>query len=321
MVEQAQQRGWTVQIIATPAALDFIDLAALETRTGLPVRSEYRKPGEPRSPKADAIIVAPATYNTINKWANGISDTYALGILAEAIGLRIPMVVLPFVNTALAERLPFQRAVHDLRAEGFRILLGPGQFEPHPPGTGESRINAFPWGLALDETERFIAPVPVPRRVYADALEDLLIKTRHLLLELDPAEQPPAYLSELLAACRESGRTVTVINKTASHDIDAYLTAHGLDRAVDLVIGPAPRGTTRYLITQALTRLDANADECTIVSSSPERIDAAHVAEVATIGYANEPGEHERLTAADTDAVVASLSELTLRLRARSLPN
>jgi hypothetical protein len=39
--------------------------------------------GEPRSPKADAIIVAPATYNTISKWAAGVSDTYALGILAE----------------------------------------------------------------------------------------------------------------------------------------------------------------------------------------------------------------------------------------------
>jgi hypothetical protein len=34
-------------------------------------------------PPADAIAVAPATYNTINKWAAGISDTLALGILCE----------------------------------------------------------------------------------------------------------------------------------------------------------------------------------------------------------------------------------------------
>jgi Flavoprotein len=34
----------------------------------------------------DAIIVAPATFNTINKWAVGISDTLALGLLTEAIG-------------------------------------------------------------------------------------------------------------------------------------------------------------------------------------------------------------------------------------------
>ncbi|WP_376697698.1 flavoprotein [Sphaerisporangium siamense] len=32
----------------------------------------------------DAIIVAPATYNTIDEFAQGIADTYALGILSEA---------------------------------------------------------------------------------------------------------------------------------------------------------------------------------------------------------------------------------------------
>jgi phosphopantothenoylcysteine synthetase/decarboxylase len=153
LVTLAHQRGWDVQIIATPAALDFIDVPALEAQTGRLVRSQYRSPGDPRSPKADAIIVAPATYNTINKWAAGISDTYALGILAEAIGLGIPVVVLPFVNTALAMRRPFQRSIADLRAEGVRILLGPGEFEPHAPGTGSSSMDSFPWELALDEVE------------------------------------------------------------------------------------------------------------------------------------------------------------------------
>jgi hypothetical protein len=85
LVKLAQQRGWTVQLIATPAALDFLDIPALEARTGSPVRHSYRSPGEPRSRPADAVIVAPSTYDTICKCALGISDTYALGILAEAV--------------------------------------------------------------------------------------------------------------------------------------------------------------------------------------------------------------------------------------------
>lgn len=154
LVTLAHQRGWDVQIIATPSALDFIDAQALEAQTGHPVRSQYRKPGEPRSPKADAIIVAPATYNTINKWANGISDTYALGILAEAPALDIPVTVLPFVNTALANRIAFQSSINTLQQEGVRILMGsPGEFEPHPPGTGGTRLDTYPWSLALDEAE------------------------------------------------------------------------------------------------------------------------------------------------------------------------
>jgi hypothetical protein len=157
-VKLAQDRGWTVQVTATPAALDFFDAAAIEDQTGSPVRSQYAKPGAPRSLIPDAILVAPATYNTINKWAQGISDTYALGILAEAIGLGVPVAVLPFVNTALAGRAPFRRSVESLRAEGVRILLGPGGFQPHPPRTGGNLIDSYPWHLGIDEAERMLDP-------------------------------------------------------------------------------------------------------------------------------------------------------------------
>ncbi|MGE5291883.1 MAG: flavoprotein [Micromonosporaceae bacterium] len=156
LVNRAQSHGWTVQVVATPAALDFFDVGEIGKLTDSPVRSQYRKPGEPRSRDADAIIVAPATYNTINKWAHGISDTYALGILAETTGLSVPIVVLPFVNSALASRAPFQRSVESLRAEGVRILLGPGGVQPHEPHTGGALTGSYPWHLALDETDRLL---------------------------------------------------------------------------------------------------------------------------------------------------------------------
>ncbi len=162
LVRLAQERGWTVHVIATPAALDFIDQAGIEEQTGSPVRSEYSKPGAPRTELPDAVIVAPATYNTINKWALGVSDTYALGVLAEVTGLGIPVVVLPFVNSALACRWPFQRSIETLRAEGVRILLGPGGVEPHQPRTGGDLIAAYPWHLALDEADRMINARTIP---------------------------------------------------------------------------------------------------------------------------------------------------------------
>ncbi len=160
LVDAALQDSWIVQVIVTPTGRDFVDVVAVESRTGRPVRSEYLKPGETHFdplPKADAIIVAPATFNTINKWAHGISDTYALGVLAECTAFRLPIVVLPFVNSALASRRPFKRNVAALREEGIRVLLGKGEFEPHEPGTGGSRIDAFPWKLALKETERLLS--------------------------------------------------------------------------------------------------------------------------------------------------------------------
>jgi hypothetical protein len=159
-VKLAQDRGWTVQVIATPAALDFFGAPAIADQAGSPVRSQYAKPGALRSLIPDAILVAPATYNTVNKWAQGISDTYALGVLAETTGLGVPTVVLPFVNTALAGRAPFRRSVDSLRAEGVTILLGPGGFQPHPPHTGEGLIDTYPWHLGLDEAERMLGSAP-----------------------------------------------------------------------------------------------------------------------------------------------------------------
>jgi phosphopantothenoylcysteine synthetase/decarboxylase len=162
LIKLARERGWAVQVIATPAALAFIDAAAIEAQTGNPVRSQYRTPGSPRSAISDAIIVAPATYNTINKWAQGISDSYVLGVLAETTGLGVPIVVLPFVNQALASRQPFRRSVEALRAEGVSILLGPGGIQPHPPHTGGGLIDSYPWHLALDEAERLLSSAQPP---------------------------------------------------------------------------------------------------------------------------------------------------------------
>jgi Flavoprotein len=158
-VTLAQARHWDVHVTATPAGLEFIDVAGLQAQTRHPVRTAYRKPGEPRSvTRTDMIIVAPATYNTINKWAAGISDNYALGLLAEAPGLQIPVIALPFVNTALAARRAYQRSVATLKAEGAHILDGDRGVRPHPPGTGEPLATTFPWHLALDAAETTFRP-------------------------------------------------------------------------------------------------------------------------------------------------------------------
>ncbi|MBO0793838.1 MAG: flavoprotein, partial [Ktedonobacteraceae bacterium] len=81
-VKLAQADSWEVCVVATPQARKFIDIPLLENLTGYPVRSEYRHPEESDIlPKADAIVAVPTTFNTINKWTLGITDTLALGLL------------------------------------------------------------------------------------------------------------------------------------------------------------------------------------------------------------------------------------------------
>ena len=153
LVRAAQQRSWTAAVTATPSAMDFIDVPGIEELTGAAVRSSYRASPSGRRSLAttNALIIAPATYNSINKMARGLADNYAMTSVAELIGRQVPTVIVPFVNAALATRAPFRHAVAGLRDEGVRVLLGPDdQWEPHPPGSGNERQQAFPWTMAFE---------------------------------------------------------------------------------------------------------------------------------------------------------------------------
>jgi phosphopantothenoylcysteine synthetase/decarboxylase len=154
LITPAQVADWDVCLILTPMATRFVDVAELAKLTGHPVRSDYKQPGDPDVlPEPDAIIVAPATCNTINKWANGISDTLALGLITEAIGKKLPLVALPFTNKAQAVHPAFERSIRDLRSYGVTVLYGPDVYELHEPGTGGQHLDRFPWGKALEAVE------------------------------------------------------------------------------------------------------------------------------------------------------------------------
>ena len=137
-VRLAQEAGWLVRAIATPMGMRFIDADQLARLTGDRVRVDFRMPGEADDlPAADAVVVAPATFNTINKWAGGIADTFAAGLLCELTGLGVPIVAVPLVKDALARHVAFGRSLEMLRGMGVRVL-----FDPQAPP--QSRMPDWP---------------------------------------------------------------------------------------------------------------------------------------------------------------------------------
>ncbi|WP_018216506.1 flavoprotein [Salinispora vitiensis] len=156
LVELAQQTGWEVCVVTTPDGTRFIDRPALVRQTGYPVRSHYKNPGDPDVlPPADAMIVCPATVNTITKWAAGIADTLPLGLLVEAQGRGVPLVAVPFTNAAMAAHPAFQTALGRLSEWGVTVLFGDHVVPLYPPGAGERHLPAFPW-------EAVVAALPEP---------------------------------------------------------------------------------------------------------------------------------------------------------------
>ncbi|MEU4781984.1 flavoprotein [Micromonospora sp. NPDC023633] len=101
-------------------------MKTLAEQTGYPVRSEWRLPGEPDvHPRADLMMVAPATFNTINKWALGISDNLALGLLNEAIGMKLPIVAFPYAKDGLVSHPAYGTHIQQLSAAGANIATKP----------------------------------------------------------------------------------------------------------------------------------------------------------------------------------------------------
>lgn len=122
LVELLRADGWEVYLIPTPVAASWIDVEDLSRRTGRPVRWTTRGPDEPAwLPAADAVVVVPTTFNTINKWAAGINDTLALGVLNETMGLGVPIVVCPYAKDALTSHPAFARSADLLRGAGVHL--------------------------------------------------------------------------------------------------------------------------------------------------------------------------------------------------------
>ncbi|MFE7549357.1 flavoprotein [Streptomyces gardneri] len=154
VIEDAQADGWDVCLGLTPTAARWLaeSLDGLAVLTGNPVRWEYGLPGQPDLwPPADAILVAPATFNTVNAWALGLTGTFVVGVAAEGIGKGIPTVAVPCVNAAYVRHPQFDRSIETLRGAGVTVLYGEGGFvpnQPNQPGQGDPAV--YPWRVALD---------------------------------------------------------------------------------------------------------------------------------------------------------------------------
>jgi len=133
VVPLLQAAGWDVCVIATPQASRWMDTETIAEISGHVVRTDYKLPGEADPlPKADAMLVMPATFNTINKWAQGIGDTLVTSILCEAIGRGTPPIVtVPCLKMDLVRHPAFSRSIALLRECGVHVLHEPERY-PSP---------------------------------------------------------------------------------------------------------------------------------------------------------------------------------------------
>jgi phosphopantothenoylcysteine decarboxylase/phosphopantothenate--cysteine ligase len=153
LVRLATAAGHSVRVIQTPASLEFVGRATFEGVTGAPVLVEEFEPdpargafpGDPESDhspishlelvaRADVLVIAPASANTLAKLAAGLADNL---LTSAALANTAPLVLAPAMNNRMYEHPATQANLELLRSRGAHVV---------DPGTGRLASKGE-WGV------------------------------------------------------------------------------------------------------------------------------------------------------------------------------
>ena len=120
------KEGAEVKVILTPSALDFITPLTLATLSRNPVYSDFVKneAGEWNNHVelgiwADALLIAPASANTLAKMSHGLCDNLLLAVYLSA---RCPVFFAPAMDVDMLQHPSSQENISKLKKWGNRLI-------------------------------------------------------------------------------------------------------------------------------------------------------------------------------------------------------
>lgn len=155
--------------------------------------------------RVDAVVVAPATGNTIAKISSGISDSPVTLVAASALGAGIPLILAPAMHESMMRNVFLMEAVERLRSSGVRVI------EPR-----------FEEGKAKLSDEQSILDAVI------DALTPKLLSGRRFIVTAGPTRE---YIDDVrFITNASSGMMGIEVARALKH----------LGGEVSLVLGPSP---------------------------------------------------------------------------------
>lgn len=122
------RHGAEVFTVMSPMAQKIIHPNLMEWATGNDVVTELTGKIEHVAlvgghlEKADLVLVAPATANTISKIASGIDDTTVTSVVSTALGSKTPIVVVPAMHESMYEHPVLTENIEKLKALGVKFV-------------------------------------------------------------------------------------------------------------------------------------------------------------------------------------------------------
>ena len=216
--------GARVDVVLTEAGAHFVGAATFQAITGHAVWSDLWDSRMPNgmahidlSRGADAILIAPASADTIARLAQGRSDDL---LTTLCLARDCPLLVAPAMNRQMWENRATHRNVAQVRADGIQVL---------GPASGEQACGEVGEGRMLEPEELFDALVYFfqPKKL---AGRRVLLTAGPTFEPLDPVRGITNSSSgkmgfSLARACAEAGAVVTVVAGPSSQP-----TPHGVHR-------------------------------------------------------------------------------------------
>lgn len=129
IARELMRRGADVYAVMTRSAQQIVHPDMVEWATGNPVVTELTGQiehvtyaGEHEN-RADLILVAPSTANTIGKVAAGIDDTPVTTTLTTGIGAGIPVIIAPAMHASMYNHSIVLENIEKLETIGIRVLM------------------------------------------------------------------------------------------------------------------------------------------------------------------------------------------------------
>ncbi len=146
-----QRAGCEVRVAMTRHACEFVQPLTFRALSGSHVVVDDYAPDNPDpiahitfSQTVDLFVVAPATANTLAKFANGVADDF---LTTTYLACTAPVLIAPAMNTTMLEHPATQRNLQKLRADGVHII---------EPDEGEMACGTIGPGR-LSEPEAIVA--------------------------------------------------------------------------------------------------------------------------------------------------------------------
>jgi phosphopantothenoylcysteine decarboxylase / phosphopantothenate---cysteine ligase len=255
LIRDLIRRGAQVHCVMSPAAAQILHPYALEYASGQPVIREISGRVEHVEfcgvgGKADLLLVAPATANTIGKMALGIDDTPVTTFATTAIGSGKPVMVVPAMHEAMYRHPAVLRNLDALRAMGAAVI---------DPRMEEGKAKIADSARIVLEVERMLGPgdlagkkILITSGSNAEAIDPIRILTNRASGKTGVA---------LALEARRRGAEVTLVHRFPQDIPVRQIYAQSAKEMLDAVLAELESGCDALISAAAVADYTLDASE------------------------------------------------------------